>query len=40
MTGAAPMGGDLMVQVSKVFTNATIGQGYGEYDYLLLQKKY
>lgn len=26
------MSGDLMVQVSKIFPNAAIGQGYGEYD--------
>jgi acyl-CoA synthetase (AMP-forming)/AMP-acid ligase II len=32
LSGAAPMSGDLMVQVSKMFPNAAIGQGYGKYD--------
>lgn len=29
LSGAAPMSGDLMLQVSKTFPNAAIGQGYG-----------
>ncbi|KAF9566127.1 phenylacetyl-CoA ligase [Agrocybe pediades] len=29
LSGAAPMNGDLMMQVSKLFPNAAIGQGYG-----------
>ncbi|KAF9477527.1 amp dependent CoA ligase [Pholiota conissans] len=28
-SGAAPLGGDLMVQLGKLFPNAAIGQGYG-----------
>ncbi len=30
MSGAAPLGGDLMLQVAILFPNATIGQGYGK----------
>ena len=29
MSGAAPLGGELLEQVSKVLPNAVIGQGYG-----------
>ncbi len=29
MCGAAPLSGDLYVQLAKVFPNAMIGQGYG-----------
>jgi len=29
MSGAAPLGGELMKQVSKILPNASIGQGYG-----------
>ncbi|KAJ2919266.1 hypothetical protein MD484_g1183, partial [Candolleomyces efflorescens] len=29
MSGAAPLGGELMLKVSKVLPNASIGQGYG-----------
>ena len=30
MSGAAPLGGDLMSQMAILFPNATIGQGYGK----------
>lgn len=30
MSGAAPLGGDLMVQMASLFPNASIGQGYGK----------
>jgi long-subunit acyl-CoA synthetase (AMP-forming) len=29
LSGAAPLGGDLMNQVAKIFPNAFIGQGFG-----------
>lgn len=31
MSGAAPLSGELLKQVSKVLPNASIGQGYGQF---------